>query len=185
MTSRNLMNLWNLTNPMNRWNPWNPWNPMNRWNPRNPRNLRNLRNLRNPIVALIAVVSVHGAATQTTASQPPVDVRLTQKHATVVCLDGKAVTPDTRRWKLQPGPHAVSVTMRNEPRSGIATAAAGVATVPFTLEAGHRYELEVRAPSDAFSSRVWTQGAWTPVLRDRTTDRLVSGEPDWQPPDCK
>jgi len=37
----------------------------------------------------------------------------------------------------------------------------------------------VRADSTAFSTRVWRSGEWTPVVRDRTTDRIVSSTPVW------
>ena len=49
---------------------------------------------------------------------------------------------------------------------------------------GHRYEVEVRAAPQTFSTRVWTEGHWAPVVRHRTADRLVSTEPVWGPPPC-
>jgi hypothetical protein len=61
----------------------------------------------------------------------------------------------------------------------------GVATVRFALEAGHRYEVEVRAPALSFSWRVWVQGEWKPVVRDRTVDRIVSSEPEWTSEGCQ
>jgi hypothetical protein len=61
----------------------------------------------------------------------------------------------------------------------------GVAVVAFTLEAGHKYEVEVRASPTAFSSRTWERGEWKPVVRDRTIDRIVSGEPRWSGSVCE
>jgi hypothetical protein len=77
--------------------------------------------------------------------------------------------------------------MRNQPRPGRAPAGdadPGTAIVRFTPEPGHRYEVEVRADAAAFSARVWPKGHWTPVVRDRTTDRVVSGDPEWTAPPC-
>ena len=77
-------------------------------------------------------------------------------------------------------------TMRNDPRKGgmpqqanDPKSAPGFAAVSFTLETGHKYEIEVRAPAMALSTRVWEREDWKPVVRDRTADRLVSSEPSW------
>jgi hypothetical protein len=117
---------------------------------------------------------------------PPVEVKVTQKYLVPVCRDGEPVKKGERRWRLTAGTHAFAFTMRNAPRPGIpeAGAAPGVAVVQFALEAGHRYEVEVRAPAMAFSARVWKRGDWTPVVRDRTADRIVSGEPQWRDSGC-
>ena len=56
----------------------------------------------------------------------------------------------------------------------------GFAAVTFALEEGHKYEIEVRAPAAAFSTRVWPKGDWEPVVRDRTSDKLVTGDPSWR-----
>ena len=40
----------------------------------------------------------------------------------------------------------------------------------FDAHTGHRYEVEVRADAEAFSSRRWKAGSWTPVVRDRTVE---------------
>ena len=123
-----------------------------------------------PVLALLAVPAE--------APMPRVEVNVTQKALVAVCLDGKPIETTERRWKLQARPHAVSFTMGSDP------ARAGFATVRFTPEAGHKYEIEVRAPATSFSSRVWERGAWTPAVRDRTADRIVSGEPQWSDVAC-
>ena len=82
----------------------------------------------------------------------------------------------------------MAFTMRNEPRSGGAATSAqspGVAAVTFALEAGHDYEVEVRAEATTFSRRVWQAQQWTPAVRDRTTDRIVSSEPRWTGEECR
>jgi hypothetical protein len=109
----------------------------------------------------------------------PVGVKVTHGHLRPVCMDGAPVRPGDRSWRLAPGSHSMVLTMRNAPRPGIADAPAGFAAVTFTLEDGHQYEVEVRAPATAFSNRVWARGEWKPVVRDRTADRLVSGEAQW------
>jgi hypothetical protein len=60
-----------------------------------------------------------------------------------------------------------------------------MALVTFTLEANHRYEVEVRAPVTSYSKRVWDPEQWTPVVRDRTVDRIVSGDPTWTTVPCR
>lgn len=115
---------------------------------------------------------------------PAGSLKVTQRHLVAVCLDAAAVRPGTRSWRTGDAPMALTVTMRNQPRAGTPDARPGYATVTFAPEAGHRYEVEVRSAPHTFSRRVWTQGAWTPVVRDRTDDRLVSGEPVWGPPPC-
>lgn len=111
-------------------------------------------------------------------------LKVTQRHLVPVCLDAAAVRTGTRSWPTGDAPMALTFTMRNQPRTGTADAAPGYATVRFTPEPGHRYEVEVRSATDTFSKRVWSEGAWTPVVRDRTDDRLVSSEPVWGPPPC-
>jgi len=61
---------------------------------------------------------------------------------------------------------------------------AGFATVKFTPEVGHKYEIEVRAPTMSFPRRAWDRGTWKPVVRDRTADRIISGEPEWSATGC-
>ncbi len=78
--------------------------------------------------------------------------------------------------------------MRNQPRPGMAPADGadpGTAIVRFSPESGHRYEVEVRADATTFSTRVWPQGEWTPVVRDRTAERIVSSDPEWGAPPCQ
>lgn len=111
-------------------------------------------------------------------------LRVTQRHLVPVCLDAAPVAAGTRSWRTGDTTMAITFTMRNQPRAGTADAAAGYATISFTPEVGHRYEVEVRSTPQAFSRRVWPEGAWTPVVRDRTIDRIVSGEPVWGSPSC-
>ncbi|MEO8681034.1 MAG: hypothetical protein ABI665_18430 [Vicinamibacterales bacterium] len=115
---------------------------------------------------------------------PPATVTITQSHLVGLCLNGQALKGD-RKWTSDERLQSIEFTMRNEPRSGIATATPGIAVVSFKPEAGHRYEVEVRAEPATFSTRVWARGQWSPVVRDRTTDRIVSGEPAWQEAACR
>ena len=79
----------------------------------------------------------------------------------------------------------MTVTMKNQPRSGRPNADAGFATIAFTPEPGHVYEIEVRSDPQLYSTRVWPKGEWKPVVRDRTTNRIISGEPQWSDsPQC-
>lgn len=117
-------------------------------------------------------------------AQPRATLRMTQPHLVAECVGTTTVAPKTRRWTPRDTPMTLTFTMRNEPRPGVPTSAAGHATVTFTPERGHRYEVEVRADASTFSRRVWPQGDWVPVVRDRTTDRIVSEPPVWGPPPC-
>lgn len=114
-----------------------------------------------------------------------VDVKVTQKYLVPVCLDGAPVKDD-RHWSLTSSEHRLAFTMKNEPRHAAAEAGSpGFALIRFTPEEGHRYEVEVRAPETSFSTRVWNRGEWKPVVRDRTTDEIVSGEPEWRDEACR
>ena len=115
---------------------------------------------------------------------PAGSLKVTQRHLVAVCLDAAPVQAGTQSWRTGDAPMALTFTMRNQPRAGTEDVPAGYATVTFSPEVGHRYEIEVRSAPQAFSRRVWPEGAWTPVVRDRTDDRLVSGEPVWGPPPC-
>jgi hypothetical protein len=110
------------------------------------------------------------------------DVRLTQKYLVPVCVDGEPVKPGDRRLRLAPGQHMLAFTMRNSPRRGVLgrDVTPGIAVVPVALEAGHKYEVETRADATTYSTRVWPRGEWKPVVRDRTTERVVSAEPEWR-----
>ena len=66
-----------------------------------------------------------------------VDVKVTQTYLVPLSLDGQPVKDGARSWRLTLEAHSLTFTMRNEPRSGIANADPGVATVTFTPEAGH------------------------------------------------
>jgi hypothetical protein len=116
------------------------------------------------------------------------EVKVKQRYLEPVCLDGKPVRPGERQWELSGGAHSLSFTMRNDPRQGAEPdpkQAPGVAELSFTVEAGHKYEVEVRGPTTAFSTRVWERGEWKPVVRDRTADRVISGEPEWRDSGCQ
>lgn len=125
------------------------------------------------------------------AQEPLAEVKVTQRYLEPVCLDGAAIKPGERSWRLGLGPHSMALTMRNAPRPGIephqavdAEGGPGVASISFTVEASHRYEVEARAPAAAFSWRVWKRGEWKPVVCDRTADLVISGEPQWSDSGC-
>ena len=111
-------------------------------------------------------------------------LKITNAHLVATCFDGKPVTERQRGWDVT-APVALTVTMRNEPRPGVADVAPGLASITFTPEDGHRYEVEVQATVTANSQRVWPRGEWRPVVRDRTTDRVVTGEPEWIESGCR
>lgn len=132
-----------------------------------------------PSATLALLAALVGAA-----APPRGSVRVKHAHLVAECLGGTAVPARTRAWPTTDAPVTLTFTMRNEPRTGIANAAPGHATVTFTPLPGHRYDAEVRADATTFARRVWPEGAWTPVVRDRTTDAIVSGPPTWGPPPC-
>ncbi len=136
------------------------------------------------LASLSAVLLLMVTAQAAPPVRPAARLTITQRALVPVCVDHSRVTPSQRRWSLGAAPFTITVTMKHAPRTGIANAAPGHATVTFTPEPGHRYEVEVRAPSTAFSRRVFAQGAWTPVVRDRTTDRIVSTDPVWTDGSC-
>jgi len=131
------------------------------------------------ILVALSMLALAGTGGSAATDVPVVAVKVTHSHLRPVCLDGEATKQGEKSWRLAPGPHSMAFTMRNEPRTGAATSAPGFAAVSFTVEAGHKYEIEVRAPAMAFSQRVWEREDWKPVVRDRTSDRLVSSEPGW------
>jgi hypothetical protein len=113
------------------------------------------------------------------------EIRVTQRYLVPLCLNGVPVKAGERRWRLGTGEQSLTFTMRNAPRHATSESTMpGIALVRFTLEPGHRYEVEVRAAPDAFSLLVWKQREWKPVVRDRTTDRIVSNEPEWTAKGC-
>jgi hypothetical protein len=134
-------------------------------------------------VGVLALAASVLASTSVAAEQPAplVQVRVTQKDLLPCCLDGVPTRPDARSWRLAVGAHTLAFSMRSKTRH----ASPGVALVSFALEAGHKYEVEVRASPMAFSSRVWQRGEWKPVVRDRTLDRIVSGEAKWRDSGCE
>jgi hypothetical protein len=121
------------------------------------------------------------------SAQQPADVKVTQKYLVPMCLDGAPVKSGDRRWKLSPTEHSMTFTMKNNPRKGMVATPGGpgIVVIKFTPEAGHKYELEARAGSTTFSTRVWERGAWSPVVRDRTADRVVATEPVWTEAGCR
>lgn len=133
-------------------------------------------------VALSLLAAPSAADAQASAAR----LRVTQRALVVQCFNGAPVAARTRAWTIA-APVALAVTMRNQPRPGMAPAGdadPGTAIVQFTPEPGHRYEIEVRADAASFAARVWPRGSWGPVVRDRTTDRVVSGDPEWAAPPC-
>jgi hypothetical protein len=130
------------------------------------------------ITALLAAVALWQPA-----AAPTADVRVTQRALRVVCVNGQP--PGTARsWRFEAAPVTLAFTMANTPRSGTASVPAGTAVVTFTPEPGHRYEVEVRASASSYSARVWPKGEWAPVVRDRTTDAIVSTSPSWADTPC-
>ncbi len=129
------------------------------------------------------VLAPSGPAAGQTA---PVQVSVRQKALVPLCLDGTPVAAGTREWRLAPAEHTLSFTMQNRPRSGAPGTSPdpGIAALHVTLDAGHTYEIEVRAPAMTYAEREWTAGSWIPVVRDRTVDAIVSGDPVWQRTAC-
>jgi hypothetical protein len=112
--------------------------------------------------------------------------RLAVTHRDLIpeCLDGSSVPAGTRSWMLAPGQVSLVLSMRSQPRPGRPQPDSGRATISFSAEADHRYEVEVRAEQEAYSTRVWRAGEWQPVVRDRTTDRVVSDQARWVEAGC-
>jgi hypothetical protein len=138
------------------------------------------------LVTLSVAVVLAGPSGSVATEVHLVDVLVTHSHLKPVCLDGEAAKAGERNWRLHPGQHSMVFTMRNDPREGaephqriVPKTVPGFAAVSFTLEAGHKYEIEVRASEIAFSTRAWEREDWKPVVRDRTADRVVSGEANW------
>jgi len=131
------------------------------------------------IARYLLALAVSVAAQSVDAQPRTADVRVTQRALVVRCLGDTPVAAKTRTWRLPAEPAVLTVSMRNDPRPGVADADPGFAILRFTPEPGHRYDLEVRAEATAFARRVWPRGQWTPVVRDRTTDAIVSGPPEW------
>lgn len=125
-----------------------------------------------------------GSPTQASGIDQAAEVRVSHRSLVVACVDGRRVDGRQRQWKLAQ-PTSFAFTMRNDPRPGISNREPGHAVISFTPEAGHRYEIEVRADASAHSLRVWARGEWKPVVRDRTTDQIVSSEPQWVERGCQ
>jgi hypothetical protein len=114
-----------------------------------------------------------------------IPLRVTQRDLVPVCIDGVPVRNGDRSWKVPPGTVTMTLTMRRTERSGRSDTDAGTAMITFSAETRHKYDVEVRADSITFSTRDWQAGAWTPVVRDRTTEQLVSSPPVWTPGPCR
>lgn len=138
--------------------------------------------------ALLTAVALLSGATyaQGSSAEASASLRITQRALVAMCVNDAPVKPSERRWSVGPDDVRLTVTMRNEPRyPDREHGAAGRAAISFRAEPGHRYEVEVRADRESFSRRVWTAGRWTPVVRDRTTEQIVSSTPDWSPAECR
>jgi hypothetical protein len=140
----------------------------------------------NTLAAVAVLLALAAPVLAQNPDGPLVEVKVKQKHLEPLCLDGAPVARGQRSWRLGLQKHALAFTMRNEPRKGApeSNVAAGVAVIWFTPETGHKYEVEIRAPQTAYSWRVWKQGEWKPVVRDRTAERIVSTEPEWRESAC-
>ena len=132
-------------------------------------------------VSALFVVTAGAIAGPTARSA---SLKITNSHVVATCFDGKPVAASVRSWDVS-APVSLTFTMRNEPRPGIQAAPPGLAMISFTPEDGHKYEVEVQAVAMANSQRVWPKGKWSPVVRDRTTDRTVSSEPKWLESGCQ
>jgi hypothetical protein len=134
----------------------------------------------------IAVVLALGLPSAADDDVPLVALKVTQKSLQPLCLDGVPVKAGERRWRLGLQEHSLAFTMRNQPRPGApgSEMMPGIAVIAFTPEAGHAYEVEIRAPAATYGRRAWERGEWKPVVRDRTADRIVSSEPEWRDSPC-
>ena len=137
------------------------------------------------LLGILALLALDGKAESQDVG-PTAELAVKQRYLVPLCLNGVPVASGERRFRLAARKQIVAFTMRNEPREGWpgAVTAPGAATISFTPETGHEYEAEIRAPLDSFSWRVWKPGEWRPVVRDRTDDRIVSGEPEWSDAVC-
>lgn len=134
---------------------------------------------------LLALAACSSASSPTQASAvAPSTVRVTNSHLVATCLNGSTIKGHERSWQLSEKT-SLTFTMKNEPRSGVENREPGIAVITFTPDAGHGYEIEVRADASAFSRRVWARGEWKPVVRDRTTNSIVSGDPTWIQAGCE
>lgn len=140
--------------------------------------------MRNAIGFGVVMLALGSALTLEVAADATIGIKVTQRDLVARCFNARAVDTGTREWKVEPGPVALAFSMRSRPRPGGEAAESGTAAIAFTAEAGHRYEVEVRADPAVYSSRVWRKGEWIPVVRDRTTDRIVSDEARWVASAC-
>jgi hypothetical protein len=132
----------------------------------------------------IATLLIGITAAVGVAADGAIRVRVTQRYLVTRCFNGNPVDSGTRKWDVAPGPVTLTFSMRSEPRTGGPAPDSGTATVSFNAETGHQYEVEVRADPATFSTRVWRANEWIPVVRDRTTDRIVSDAARWSETGC-
>ena len=134
------------------------------------------RVVRGAISACLVTAMATGVATAAAAEIP---VQVTQRDLVARCFNGSGVDEKTRKWDVAPGPVTLAFSMRGQERPGRTLPDPGTAEITFTAEAGHRYDVEVRADANAFSTRAWSANQWLPVVRDRTSDRIVSDAVRW------
>lgn len=136
-------------------------------------------------ITLLAVTALVGLASCALAgaTEASAALKITNSHLIATCFDGKPVAANQRSWDVSERV-SLTLTMRNEPRPGVDNVAPGLAVITFTPEAGHKYEIEVQTVASANSTRVWPSGKWTPTIRDRTSDRVVSSAPTWIESGC-
>ena len=141
-----------------------------------------------PVRLILAAIALTACASEARPQPSPAakvaEVRISHSHLTAVCLNGTPVKDRAHDWRLA-GSTSMVFTMRNDPRPGIENQASGLAAIEFAPLAGHAYEIEVRGDASAFSRRVWPQGQWKPVVRDRTIDQIISSEPRWIDRGCQ
>lgn len=133
----------------------------------------------------IVALAFTAATITLNADQTRSDLTVTHRALVPLCFNS-ATVKDTRHWKVDSTPVTMAFTMRNQPRTNGqphqrgADMPSGVAVISFVPEPGHTYEVEVRADAMAYSRRVYPEGEWMPVVRDRTTDQIVSSAPEWR-----
>ena len=129
---------------------------------------------------LIGITAAVGVATD-----GAIRVRVTQRYLVARCFNGNAVDPGTRKWDVAPGVVTLAFSMRSDsPAPAVrcpTPAPPRSASKPKRATATKwRY-----APTPAtFSSRVWRANEWIPVVRDRTTERIVSDAARWSEAGC-
>ena len=132
---------------------------------------------------VLCVVLFMASCAMAGPSARPADLRISHANLLATCFAGKPISDGARSWDVT-APVSMTFTMRNQPRPGIDNHDPGLAVVTFTPVADHKYEIEIRGDAAAYATRVWTKGEWRPVVRDRTTNQIVSSEPQWIEKGC-